>query len=77
MIDPRREPSLARPSGCFSIACLIASGAVPQQPVQPVFGIIKRVMGWRQMSMRGLDQANGEWNLVTMAWNIKRMHDRR
>jgi hypothetical protein len=56
---------------------LIASGAIPQQPVQPGFGIIKRVMGWRQMSMRGLDQANGEWNLVTMAWNIKRMHDRR
>ena len=45
-----------------------------KQTVEPVFGIIKRVMGWRQMSMRGLDKANGEWNLVTMAWNIKRMH---
>jgi hypothetical protein len=39
-----------------------------------VFGIIKHVMGWRQMSMRGLDKAQGEWSLVTMAWNIKRMH---
>ena len=39
-----------------------------------VFGIIKRVMGWRQMSMRGLEKARGEWSLVTMAWNIKRLH---
>jgi hypothetical protein len=45
-----------------------------KQTVEPVFGIIKRVMGWRQMSMRGLLKAQGEWKLVTMAWNIKRMH---
>ena len=45
-----------------------------KQTVEPVFGIIKRVMGWRQMSMRGLTKARGEWSLVTMAWNIKRMH---
>ena len=45
-----------------------------KQTVEPVFGIIKRVMGWRQMSMRGLHKAQGEWSLVTMAWNIKRMH---
>lgn len=45
-----------------------------KQTVEPVFGIIKRVMGWRQMSMRGLDKAQGEWSLVTMVWNIKRMH---
>ena len=42
--------------------------------VEPVFGIIKRVMGLRQMSMRGLEKARGEWSLVTMAWNIKRLH---
>ena len=45
-----------------------------KQTVEPVFGIIKSVMGWRQMSMRGLAKAEGEWSLVTMAWNIKRMH---
>jgi transposase len=45
-----------------------------KQTVEPVFGIIKRVMGWRQMSMRGLNKARGEWSLVTMAWNIKRLH---
>lgn len=45
-----------------------------KQTIEPVFGIIKHVMGWRQMSMRGLDAARGEWSLVTMAWNIKRLH---
>jgi len=48
--------------------------ALRKQTVEPVFGIINQVMGWRQMSMRGLAQAQGEWNLVTLAWNIKRMH---
>jgi transposase len=45
-----------------------------KQTVEPVFGIIKQVMGWRQMSMRGLEKAEGEWSLVTMAWNVKRLH---
>jgi hypothetical protein len=45
-----------------------------KQTVEPVFGIIKRVMGWPKMSMRGLEKARGEWSLVTMAWNIKRLH---
>ena len=44
-----------------------------KQTVEPVFGIIKSVMGFRQFLLRGLDAAQGEWNLVTMAWNIKRM----
>jgi hypothetical protein len=38
-----------------------------------VFGIIKSVLGFRQFLLRGLDKVRGEWNLVTMAWNIKRM----
>ena len=39
----------------------------------PVFGIIKSALGFRQFSMRGLEKARDEWSLVTMAWNIKRM----
>jgi hypothetical protein len=39
-----------------------------------VFGIIKSVMGFRQFLLRRLDCVRGEWSLVTMAWNIKRMH---
>jgi Transposase DDE domain len=38
-----------------------------------VFGIIKSVMGFRQFLLRGLDCVRGEWSLVTMAWNFKRM----
>src|ERR1700691_5964555 len=45
-----------------------------KQTPEPVFGIIKSVMGFRQFLLRGLDCVRGEWSLVTMAWNIKRMH---
>ncbi len=44
-----------------------------KQTVEPVFGIIKSVMGFRQFLLRGLDSVRGEWYLVNMAWNIKRM----
>jgi transposase len=47
--------------------------AVRKQTPEPVFGVIKSVLGFRQFSMRGLAKARGEWSLVTMAWNIKRM----
>lgn len=47
--------------------------ALRKQTPEPVFGIIKAVMGFRQFSLRGLDKVKAEWNLVTMAWNIKRM----
>ncbi len=47
--------------------------ALRKQTVEPVFGIIKSVMGFRQFSMRGLKQVSGEWTLVCLAWNVKRM----
>jgi transposase len=47
--------------------------ALRKQMPEPVFGIIKSVMGFRQFSLRGLDKVRGEWKLVTMAWNIKRL----
>ncbi|MGH6852531.1 MAG: transposase, partial [Methylocella sp.] len=47
--------------------------ALRKQMPEPVFGIIKSVMGFRQFSLRGLDMVRGEWKLVTMAWNIKRL----
>jgi len=48
---------------------------------EPVFGIIKSALGFRQFLLRGLDRVRGEWSparrlagaLVTMAWNMKRM----
>ena len=47
--------------------------ALRKQTPEPVFGIIKSVIGFRQFSLRGLEKVKGEWSLVTMAWNIKRM----
>lgn len=41
--------------------------------VEPVFGIIKHVMGFRQFLLRGHEAVSGEWILVSTAWNLKRM----
>jgi hypothetical protein len=38
-----------------------------------VFGIIKSVLGFRQFLTRGLANVRNEWNLVCLAWNLKRM----
>ena len=42
--------------------------------VEPVFGIIKAVMGFREFLLRGVESVRGEWNLVCIAWNLKRLH---
>jgi transposase len=42
--------------------------------VEPVIGIIKEVLGFRQFSLRGLPAAAGEWCLVCLAFNLKRWH---
>ena len=47
--------------------------ALRKQTPEPVFGIIKSVMGFRQFLLRGFEHVKGEWNLVTMSWNIRRM----
>lgn len=50
-----------------------AAYALRKQTVEPVFGIIKSVLGFRQFLLRGLDQVTGEWRLVCLAWNLKRL----
>lgn len=50
--------------------CVYAIRAVPE----PVFGIIKHVLRFRQFLPRGKDRVNGEWDLVCMGYNLKRMH---
>jgi transposase len=42
--------------------------------VEPVIGIIKEILGFRQFSLRGLLKTAGEWNLVCIAFNLKRLH---
>ena len=53
-----------------------AAYARRKQTVEPVFGIIKSVLGFRQFSLRGLRKVTGEWNLVCLARPVKRIgHD--
>ena len=47
---------------------------LPKQTVEPVFGIIKAVLGFRQFLLRGINKVSGEWNLVCLAYNLKRLH---
>jgi len=42
--------------------------------VEPVIGIIKEILGFRQFSLRGLPAVSGEWMLVCLAYNLKRLH---
>jgi len=48
--------------------------AVRKSTVEPVFGIIKSVLGYRQFMRRGLENVDAEWTLVSLAWNLKRLH---
>jgi transposase len=45
-----------------------------QQTVEPVFGIIKEAMGFRRFHLRGLGNVDLEWTLVSIAYNLRRMH---
>ena len=44
-----------------------------KQTSEPVFGIIKQAMGFRQFLLRGLSEVNGEWQLVCLAYNVRRL----
>ena len=46
-----------------------------KQTVEPVFGVVKHAMGFRQFMLRGLAKVEGEWKLVTLAYNMKRLHN--
>lgn len=47
--------------------------ATRKSTIEPVFGIIKAVMGFRQFLLRGLEAVEGEWDLVCIAFNLKRL----
>ena len=44
-----------------------------KQTVEPVFGIIKEVLGFRRFSMRGKEKAETEWSLICLSYNLKKM----
>ena len=51
-----------------------ADYALRKQTVEPVFGIIKHVMKFRQFLVRGLEHVSHEWNLLALACNLKCMN---
>lgn len=75
--EPPALPENARPLQAMAHRLKTKAGralyALRKQTVEPVFGIIKSVMGFRQFSLRGLTKATGEWSLVCLAWNLKRL----
>lgn len=49
--------------------------ALRKQTVEPVFGTVKAAMGFRHFHLRGLEKVSGEWKLVALAYNIRRVHN--
>ena len=76
-IDPPPLPEDAEPIDKMRNKLKTVEGrkvyAQRKSTVEPVFGIIKHVLGFRQFFLRGLEAVTGEWTLVSMAWNMKRM----
>jgi transposase len=76
-IDPAPLPEDAEPIDKMRNKLKTVEGrkvyAQRKSTVEPVFGIIKHVLGFRQFFLRGLEAVSGEWTLVSIAWNLKRM----
>lgn len=76
-VEPAPLPATATPAQKMAHRLKTKAGrkqyALRKQTVEPVFGIIKSVMGFRQFSLRGLEKVQAEWRLVCLAWNLKRM----
>jgi transposase len=73
-IDADLHPATARMERRLSTSAGKAHYRRRKAIPEPVFGWIKHVMGFRRFSMRGLEAAKAEWNLVCLAVNLKRMH---
>ena len=76
-IDPPPLPEDAKPIDQMRNKLKTVEGrkiyAQRKSTVEPVFGIVKHILGFRQFFLRGLEAVSGEWTLVSIAWNMKRM----
>jgi hypothetical protein len=75
--EPDLLPADATPMQAMAHSLKTKAGralyALRKPTVEPVFGIIQSVMGFRQFLLRGLNKVSGEWTRVCLAWNVKRM----
>ena len=74
--DPPAEDASVKEQMAYKLRTEIGNALyrLRKSTVEPVIGIIKEVLGFRQFSLRGLFAAGGEWTLVCLAYNLKRMH---
>jgi hypothetical protein len=74
--DPPPENATARVKMAYKLKTAIGQAIyrVRKCTVEPVIGIIKETIGFRQFSLRGELAAAGEWGLVCLAFNLKRFH---
>jgi transposase len=76
--EPSAPPSEASPKEQMAYKLRTAVGQAVYRlrkcTVEPVIGVIKEVLGFRQFSLRGVVGAAGEWVLVCLACNLKRLH---
>jgi hypothetical protein len=72
-IDPESYPASARMAQRLATPEGKAQYRRRKVIPEPVFGWIKHVMGFRQFSLRGLTKVTGEWSLVCLALNVRRM----
>jgi len=81
-LEKKEEPAAPAPGASLSevmqhrlkTAAGRAKYKLRQQTVEPVFGIIKSVMGFRQFLLRGVEKVGLEWKWVCLAYNLKRLH---
>ena len=74
--DPPAEDASIKETMAYNLRTDIGKALyrLRKSTVEPVIGIIKEVLGFRQFSLRGLFAAGGEWTLVCLAYNLKRLH---
>jgi transposase len=76
--QPARPPADASPKVKMAYKLQTEIGRaiyrLRKMTVEPVIGLIKEVLGFRQFSLRGLGAAAGEWCLVCLAFNLRRLH---
>lgn len=74
--EPVSEKATAKEKMAYKLQSAIGKAiyGLRKSTVEPVLGIIKEVLGFRQFSLRGLVGASGEWCLVCLAFNVKRLH---
>jgi len=74
--DPPADDASAKEQMAYKLRTEIGKALyrLRKSTVEPVIGIIKEVLTFRQFSLRGLFAAGGEWTLVCLAYNLKRLH---